>query len=74
MWMTSLILPCFTSTLVMFILFVFCLFSILILFVFVQDEKVVELQDNVRRLERALDDEERKVEDLTKKIRTDETG
>jgi hypothetical protein len=44
------------------------------LIVFVQDEKVVELQDNVRRLERALDDEERKVEDLTKKIRTDETG
>ncbi len=33
-----------------------------------------ELQDNLRTLQRDLEDDERKVEDLTKKIRTDETG
>jgi hypothetical protein len=35
---------------------------------------VVELQSSIRRLEHTLEDEERKLEDLSKKIRTDETG
>ena len=39
-----------------------------------QDEKVVELQDSVRKLEHLLEDEERKINDLTKKNRTDEAG
>jgi len=39
-----------------------------------QGEKSSELQDRVRALERGLEDEERKVEELSKKIKTDETG
>ena len=39
-----------------------------------KDEKVAELQLDVRKFEHTFEDNERKFEELNKKIKTDETG